>query len=69
MFELGLLVGNKNLPAVQYIRQSDAAVVLPLLQDLKVIDVDNEVLRLALVEDLASCAGATSHDGIIVVED
>lgn len=54
MFSSSLPVGNKNLPAVQYIGQGDTAVVLPLLQDLKVIDVDDEVLRLALVENLAN---------------
>ena len=62
-------MGNKDLPAIQYIGQGDAAVILPLLQDLKVIDVDDEVLRLALVEDLASCAGSASHDEILVFEN
>jgi hypothetical protein len=62
-------VRHKDLPAVQYIGQRNAAVVLPLLQDLEVVDIHDKVLRLALVKDLGDCAGSASHDGRMVVEN
>lgn len=52
---------QENLPAVQNISQRNAAVVLPLLEDVKVIDEDNEVVRATLVEDLGGSFVSTSH--------
>lgn len=43
---------DEDLPAVQHLRQRDAAVMLPFLQNIEVVDEDNEVLRATLVEDL-----------------
>jgi hypothetical protein len=54
-------VGNENLPAVQNIGEGDAAVVLPLLQDFKVVDEDNKVIRLALVEYLGGGIVGARH--------
>ena len=55
-------MSSKDLPAVDNIDQRNAAVVLPLLQCLELIDEDDKVLRLALVEDLVSCVVASRHD-------
>jgi hypothetical protein len=54
-------VSDKDLPAVQDVRKSDAAVILPFLEDVKIVDEDNEVIGLALVEDLGSGVVTTSH--------
>lgn len=54
-------MSDKNLPAVHHIRKWDAAVALPLLQDLDVIDEDDKVLRLALVEDLGGSVVSAGH--------
>lgn len=59
-----LPVSDKDLPAVQDISQGDTAVLLPLLQDLQVINEDDEVLGLTLEEDLVSVVvGARHLDG------
>lgn len=55
-------MSHENLPAVQDIDQSDAAVVLPLLEDLKVINEDNEVFGATLVVDLGGGIVSTRHD-------
>lgn len=54
-------MSHKNLPAVQNFSQGNAAVALPLLEDLKVLDEDNEVVRATLVEDLGGGFVSTSH--------
>lgn len=54
-------MSDKDLPTIQDVNKGDAAVVLPLLEDFKVVDKDNEVFGLALVEDLGSSFVATSH--------
>lgn len=57
-------MSDKDLPAVQDISQGDTAVLLPLLQDLQVINEDDEVLGLTLEEDLVSVVvGARHLDG------
>lgn len=55
-------MSSEDLPAVHNINQGNAAVILPLLQGLKLIDEDDKVLGLALVEDLVSCVVAASHN-------
>lgn len=59
--EGGIRVSDKDLPAVQNINKGDAAVVLPLLEDFKVVDEYDEVFGLALVEDLGGSFVTTSH--------
>jgi hypothetical protein len=54
-------VSQENLPAVQDIGEGNAAVVLPLLEGLKVVNEDDEVVRATLVEDFGSSFVSTSH--------
>lgn len=54
-------MSQKDLPAVQHIAQRDAAVRLPLLQDLEVIDEDDKVVGATLVEDFGGRFVGTSH--------
>lgn len=62
-FELqDLRVSHEDLPAVEDIGQSDAAVVLPFLEDLKVVNEDNEVLGATLVVHLRGGIVSTRHD-------
>lgn len=55
---------DEDLPAIHDIRERDAAVISPLLQDLNIIDEDNKVLRLALVKDFGGGIVSTRHIGI-----
>lgn len=55
-------MSHKDLPAVEDIGQSDAAVALPLLKDLKVVNEDNEVFGATLVVHLRGGIVSTRHD-------
>lgn len=57
-----LPVSHEDFPAVQHIAEGNAAVILPLLQDLEVVDEDDEVIRATLVEDLGNRIVGTRHD-------
>jgi hypothetical protein len=56
-------MSNEDLPPVQNIAQWDAAVILPLVQDLEVVDEDDEVVGATLVEDLGGGVVGTRHFG------
>lgn len=63
MADSSLPVSHKNLPAVHHIAEGDAAVVLPLVQNLQVVHEDEEVVRATLVEDLGNGIVGTRHFG------
>lgn len=54
-------MSHEDLPTVQNFSEGNAAVTLPLLEDLKVIDEDNEVIGATLVEDLVGGFVSTGH--------
>lgn len=58
-----LPVSHEDLPAVHHIAERDAAVVLPLVQDLQVVHEDEEVVGATLVEDLGNGIVGTRHLG------
>lgn len=45
-------MGHKDLPAVQHVRQRNGTVLAPVVQDLDIINEDDEIVHVALVEDL-----------------
>lgn len=61
-------MSHKDLPAVQHIAQRNAAVRLPLLQDLEVIDEDDKVVGATLVEDFGGRIVGPSHFGMSTVK-
>jgi hypothetical protein len=62
---LGLLVGDKDLEAVDNLSERHALVLLPLLNGLDALDEDNEVLAVALVVALG-LGGVSAHVGCVV---
>lgn len=54
-------MSHEDLPAVQNFSEGNTAVALPLLEDLKVIDEDNEVIGATFVENLGGCFVSTGH--------
>lgn len=58
-----LRMSHEDLPPVQNIAQWDAAVILPLVQDLDVIDEDDEIVGVTLVEDLGGGVVGARHVG------
>lgn len=55
-------MSNEDFPPVDDIRKGDCRVGLPLAEGVDVLDEDDEVVRLALVEDLAGSVFA-AHCG------
>lgn len=54
-------MSDEDLPAVQNFSEGNTTVALPLLEGLKVIDKDNEVIGATLVEDLVGGFVSTGH--------
>ena len=61
---LGLLVGDKDLEAVDDLSERHALVLLPVLNGLDALDEDNEVLAGALVVALG-LGGVSAHVGCV----
>ena len=62
---LGLLVGDKDLEAVDDLSERHALVLLPVLNGLDALNEDNEVLAGALVVALGP-GGVSAHVGCVV---
>jgi hypothetical protein len=62
--DLGLLVGDEDLEAVDDLSERHALVLLPLLNGLGALDEDNEVFALALVVALG-LGGVSAHVGCV----
>lgn len=61
-----LPVSYEDLPAVQHIAKGNAAVFLPLVQDVKIVNEDDEVVGATLVKDLGNGIDGTRHsDGSV----
>jgi hypothetical protein len=56
-----VLVGHKDLKAIYDLHQRDRSILFPVFDGFAAVGVDNEVLVLALVVDLALGAGSTGH--------
>lgn len=52
---------NKDLPSTQNLCQGDSAVILPFASSFDVIDEDDEVIGLALVDDLGDLFVSARH--------
>lgn len=56
-----LLVGNKDLEAAHYLCERDGTIAFPLLHGLNVVNVDHEVVFLALIMDFRLRCVPTRH--------
>jgi hypothetical protein len=53
---------HKNLEPIDYLRQWDRAVGFPIVEGLRVVDIDDEIFFFAMVMHLGLLGVPTRHD-------